>query len=270
MAATTYRTIREHPNASVIRDVLARVPQITDAQLAALAESWRDSLDIASARAAALSADGPLILDALSAFDALTEVFADDLAGKPWAAPLQRGMVRIALKAVRDAIAASYARPVLSTRQYTALMGPWVHVFPERGCGEPDLGPRSADVTQLVAVLASMSARCHDKAADAAFEHALAVALTRDNSVVAAARNEAWSAALVTGRRRTRSVLRRAGREALLRPCPGCGMRWDREDTTVDRVLDLVGDAMNALLVSDAIDVTVAEVLLLPMSQHLS
>ena len=270
MAATTYRTIHEHPNASVIRDVIARVPAITDSQLAALAESWRDSLDIASARAAALSADGPLVLEALAAFDALTEVFADDLAGKPWAPPLQRGMIRIALKAVRDAIAAAYARPVLSTRQYTALMAPWVHVFPERGCGEADLGPRAADVTRLVDVLAFMSSRCHDTAADAAFEHALAVALTRDNSLVAAARNEAWSAALVTGRRRTRIVLRRAGREALVRRCTECNMRWDREDGTVERVLDLVSDAMNALLVSDAIDVTVAEVLLLPMAAHLS
>jgi hypothetical protein len=269
VAATTFRTLTEHPNASVIRDVIARVPQISDRQLVALAETWRDSLEIASARAAALAADGPLVIDALAAFDAVAEVFADDLAGKPWAAPVQRSVVRIALKAVRDAIAAAYARPVLHPRQYAALMAPWERVFPQRGDGELDLGPRALDVSRVLTVLASMSQRCHEPAAALAFDEALERATCRNEEVAAAARGEAWTAALITGRRRTRVVLRRAGREALLRPCRACGTRPDPEHPSNQRVLELVLDAVGALLVADAIDVALLDVLLLPLSAHL-
>jgi hypothetical protein len=269
VAATTYRTLTEHPNASVIQDVLTRVAQISDHHLAALAEAWRDSLDIASARAAALSADGPLVIDALSAFDAVAEVFADDLAGKPWAAPIQRGMVRIALKAVRDAIAAAYARPVLHPKQYAMLMAPWEHVFPRPGNGRPDLGPRSLDVSRLLEMLAGLSTRCHNESAAASFELVLARAVARQEDFLAPARAEMWSAALLTGRRRTRTVLRRAARDSLSHSCSTCATRPDYDDPAVEKVLSLVVDAMDALLVADAVDTTMLEILVLPLSAHL-
>jgi hypothetical protein len=118
-------------------------------------------------------------------------------------------------------------------------------------------------------MLASMSQRCHEPAAALAFDEALERATCRNEEVAAAARGEAWTAALITGRRRARVVLRRAGREALLRPCRACGTRPDPEHPSNQRVLELVLDAVGALLVADAIDVALLDVLLLPLSAHL-
>ena len=270
VATPVYRSLVEHPNAPVVRDVLTRISQITDSDLTRLAACWRDSLDIASARAAALSVDGPLVLEALAAFDAVSEVFADDLAGEPWAAPLQRSVVQLALKAVRDAIAAAYARPVLHPRQYIALMTPWLTVFPRTGTGEADLGPRSTDVTRLLELLESLSTRCHDPAAAAHFDRLAGVASTRDQDFIAPATAEAWSASVITGRRRTRALLRRAAREALLHGCTVCGRRPDPEQLAASRVLALVSDAIGALLVCDTMDRTLVDVLVLPVADVLA
>jgi hypothetical protein len=269
VGAQTFQSLAEHPNAEVIRDVVTRVAQISDRELVALAESWRDSPDLAAARSAALSADAPLVLEALAAFDALTEVFADDLSGKPWAAPIQAPMVRIALKAVRDAIAAAYARPVLHPKQYAALMAPWQQVFPRPGSGRADLGPRPEDVARLLTLLTELAARCHDDRAALAFDRTLAAARARDQEFLSPARADAWSAALLTGRRRTRTVLRRSARLALLRPCSVCGCRPDPDDVAAERVLALAADALDGLLVADAIDTTMLEMLVLPLSTHL-
>lgn len=270
MATPVYRTLVEHPNAHVVRDVLTRISQLTDSDLTRLAASWRDSLDIASARSAALSVDGPLVLEALSAFDAVAEVFADDLAGEPWAAPLQRSVVQLALKAVRDAVAAAYARPVLHPRQYIVLMTPWLTVFPRAGTGEADLGPRSADVTRLLELLEYMATRCHDSAGESHFDRLVGVAATRDDADVAPAAAEAWAAAVLTGRRRTRALLQRAAREALLHGCAVCGRRPDPDQLAATRVLALVNEAIGALLVCDTMDPGLVEALVLPVADVLA
>lgn len=265
-----YRSLVEHPNAPVVREVLARLAQVTDSDLCRLAASWRDSLDIASARAAALCVEGPLILEALAALDAVSEVFADDLKGEPWAAPLQRSVVRLALKAVRDAIAAAYARPVLDPRQYAALMTPWLTVFPKLGTGEADYGPRSAEVSRLLEMLERLSTRCHDSAAAVRFDRLVVTAAGRDAAALAPATAAAWSAAVLTGRRRTRALLRRSAREALLRGCTVCGGRPGRDQLVVSDALAVVSDAIDALLVSDAVDRGLVDVLVLPVMDVLA
>lgn len=270
MSAPVYHSLVEHPNAPVVRDVLTRIAQITDSDLTRLAACWRDSLDIASARAAALAVDGPLVLEALAAFDAVSEVFADDLNGEPWAAPLQRSVVRLALKAVRDAIAAAYARPVLHPRQYVALMTPWLTVFPRAGAGDADLGPRSTDVTRLLELLEHLSTRCHDVAAAERFDQLVSVARTVDADFLAPATAEAWSAAILTGRRRTRALLRRAAREALLHGCTVCGRRPDPEQLAATQALALVTDAIGALLVADTMDRVLVDALVHPVADLLA
>lgn len=270
MATRVYRSSEDHPNAVVLRDVLTRVSQITDSELTRLAACWRDSLDLASARAAALSVDAPLVLEALAAFDAVDEVFADDLNGAPWAAPVQRSVVRLALKAVRDAIAAAYARPVLHPRQYIALMTPWLTVFPSPGTGTADLGPRPADVSRLLELLRALSARCHDRGAARQFDRLAALAAARDADLMAPATAEAWSASVLTGRRRTRAMLRRAARESLLPGCPVCGRRPDPHDQAAAEVLSVVNDAISALLVCDAMEPALLDVLVLPVADALA
>jgi hypothetical protein len=119
-----------HPNAAEIAAVVGRVGELTPRDIVRLASNWRDSRYVASARHRALSPDSPLVVEVLAAFDRFDSIFhrmdavysddggAGDTAVKPQ-------VMSIALKAVRDALAAAYARPVLSRTEYAALIGPW-------------------------------------------------------------------------------------------------------------------------------------------------
>jgi hypothetical protein len=117
-----------HPNSAEIVAVVGRVAELSPRDLVRLANNWRDSRYVALARHRALSPDSPLVVEVLSAFDRVDAIFhradpadegtAGDTAVKPQT-------VSIALKAVRDAVAAAYARPVLRRTEYAALIGPW-------------------------------------------------------------------------------------------------------------------------------------------------
>ncbi len=56
----------------------------------------------------------------------------------------------LALKAVRDAIAAAYARPILSRSEHLALLRPWREVYPASTVSEPDLGPEADRVKSVL------------------------------------------------------------------------------------------------------------------------
>lgn len=243
--------LEEHPNLAEVLGVLAQLAHIGDDDVVALAGSWVNSPSLSEARDRALSPDSPLVVEVLAAFDALSALFADDLVGEADYVVVESEVTVRALKAVRDAIAAAYARPVLSRTEHSALLRPWRTVFPQATVDEPDLGPRAAQVKALLSALPRLSGRCHDEDGQVLFD-----ALVDRSFVGEADRAEAaataFSAAVLTSRRRVWALVRRTGTEGLLRPCTTCRTPVVR-DRDHQRVLDLCLDAACALLVADAV-----------------
>jgi hypothetical protein len=254
----------QHPNIDEILGVLAALPHIGDAELPVLAEAWCNTPFLADARAHALSPDSPLIIEVLACFEAVAALFDDDLAGEADYVTIDPEVTTTALKAVRDAIAATYAKPVLTHGEFQALMRPWRRVFPARGYAEPYLGPNAVQVKQVLANLPLLAARCHDERGRELFDSLMYTAETVNRDLRDTARNEAWRAAVLTSRRRMWAMLHRSGLEAISRRCHRCG---SREATGGQRmVLELCLDAARGLLVADAIDDTFTDILTLPLA----
>ena len=257
----TIETLDAHPNLPEILGVLAQLPHVTDSELTKLAAAWHNTVALAEARARALDPDCPLVLEVLSAFEAVQALFDDD--EDLYDAVVDKQTVRVALKAVRDAIAAAYARPVLSRAEHADLMSSWRAVYPTDTVDEPDLGARSAEVKSLLQAMPLLATRCHDTGAASLYDSILAMIWTLDEDVRSVAREEAWQAALLTNRRRVWGLVRRSGAEGIGRYCSQCRTRSDDDDTV--RVLALCLDAACALLVADAIDDNLVDVLTLPV-----
>jgi hypothetical protein len=255
--------LEEHPNLPEVLGVLAQLAHIGDEHLRELADTWVNSPSLSEARDRALSPDSPLVLEVLASFDALSALFADDLAGEADYVVVEKEVTVRALKAVRDAIAAVYARPVLAKSEYNALLRPWRTVFPQPTVDEPDLGPRGDQVKALLASMPLLATRCHDEAGRALFDSLV------DRSFVAEAdRAEAaataFQAAVLTSRRRVWALVRRTGAEGLLRPCTSCRTP-SAQDRDGQRVLDLCLDAACALLVADTLPDACTELLADPV-----
>lgn len=272
----TVTSLDDHPNRTEILSVLAQLPQVEDRALVELAESWANGGRggyVASARDRALSPDSPLVIDVLTAFEAVTALFADDVGGAAHAGVAPHVAV-IALKAVRDAIAAVFARPVLTRAEYLALLRPWRQVYPTATIVEPDLGPQGNQLRSLLAALPRLATRCHDAAGQASFDALVERAWLSDYDRREAARECAWQAALITSRRRVWAMVRYSAAEAFGRRCARCGTTPDGADER--RVLGLCLDAACALLVADAVpDEMVAELtaplaLLVPRPRRLA
>lgn len=259
-------SLEEHPNLSEILGVLAQLAHVSDRELPRLAAAWTNTVAVAEARDRALSPDSPLVCEVLAAFEAVSALFEDDLRGEAPYLTVDPQIAVRALKAVRDAIAATYARPVLSRMEYAALLRPWRSVFPaESARDEPDLGPRADQVKALLAALPSLAMRCHDEAGQALYD-ALIDRSFVDESDRAEARDAAFGAAILTSRRRTWALVRRSGTEGLSRTCHTCrgaGLTSERDD---QRVLALCLDAACALLVADALPDAVVAVLIDPVA----
>jgi hypothetical protein len=260
----TIAVLEEHPNLAEILGVLAQLAHIRDNELPRLADAWCNTIGVAEARDRALSPDSPLVLEALAAFEAVSALFDDDLRGEAAYVTVASDVTTIALKAVRDAIAAAYAKPILSRAEYTALLRPWRSVFPASTVDEPDLGPNAEQVKQLLALLPVLSTRCHDaegrRLYDALVDRSFAHETDR-----ADAREEAFQAAVLTSRRRVWALVRRSGAEGLSRPCPSCrGAVNDERET--QRVMALCLDAACALLVADALPDATTSVLTEPVT----
>lgn len=245
--------LEDHPNLAEILGVLAQLAHIEDGQLEQLAHSWRNTVGVAEARRRALSPDSPLVIDVLAAFDAVGALYADDLDGGCDYVSVDPDVASTALKAVRDAIAAAYARPILRRSEYSGLIGPWRSVFPRPTVHEPDLGPGRLEVKQLLGLLPTLAGRCHDEQGRRVYDGLLVQAMTTNESERTQARDAAFSAAVRTGRRRVWTLVRRSAAEGLGRSCRTC--RSGRGDTPYDdeRVVELCADAACALLVSDAV-----------------
>jgi hypothetical protein len=246
----TVDRLEDHPNLPEILGVLAQLAHVADSDLPLLAGAWTNSATVAQARDRALSPDSPLVLEVLAAFEAVAALFEDDLRGEAAYVTVDPAVTTTALKAVRDAIAASYARPILSRGDHALLMRPWRSVYATSTVDEPDLGPQADAVKALLAALPRLAARCHDRDGAAAFE-ALVDQSFVDESDRAGARDTAFQAAVLTSRRRTWALVRRSGAEGLSRPCFQCGHRIDEREH--HRVLSLCLDAACALLVADAV-----------------
>ena len=245
--------LEDHPNLGEVLGVLAQLAHVTDEDLARLSESWVNDAFLGQARAKALTPDSPLVCEVLSAFEAVSALFEDDLRGEAPYVTVDPGTASLALKAVRDAIAASYARPVLSRAEHAALMRPWRAVYPQTTGGQPDLGPQSDQVHALLAALPRLATRCHDAAGLRLWESLLDQSYVAE-SERAEARDSAFSAAVVTRRRRVWALVRRSGAEGLGRSCPTCRTpRSYDTDRESERVLGLCLDAVCALLVADAL-----------------
>jgi hypothetical protein len=261
--AATIDSLDAHPNLPEILGVLAQLPHITDGELQRLADAWHNTVGLAESRARALDPDSPLILEVLSAFEAVQSLFADDVNGDQDYLLVEPEVASVALKAVRDAIAAAYARPILTRTEHSALMTAWREVYPIDAVEEPDLGARSAEIKALLQAMPLLATRCHDDSAAALYESILEMSWVLDEDVRGVARDEAWQAAILTSRRRVWGLVRRSGAEGIGRYCGRCRTRHDDHDTS--RVLSICLDAACALLVADAIDDNLVDVLILPV-----
>jgi len=256
--------LEQHPNLAEIVGVLAQLAHIRDEDLPRLAEAWTDITLVREARSAALSPESPLVLEVLAAFDALGALFADDVRGEASYLTVPTDVVRSAMCAIRDAIAATYAEPILTRAGHRALLAPWRAVYPTATILEPDLGPRAEQVKQLLAALPTLSSRCHDQASRALYD-ALADRSFADESDRAAATGQAFDVAVLTSRRRVWALVRRTGAESFGRPCPSCRSQLP-DDGELRRVMTLCLDAACALLVADALPDSTTELLTAPVT----
>ncbi len=258
-------SLEDHPNLPEILGVLAQLPHITDADLPLLAQAWHNTVTVAAARAHALQPDSPLVLEVLACFEAVVALFDADLTGAADYVTVPTATTHTALKAVRDAIAAAYARPFLSRGEYQSLMAPWRAVYPMQNFDEPDLGPHAERIKAVLTAMPRLSQRCHDIDSRRLYDRLLHTALSLESTMRESARNEAWRAAVLTARRRVWLMVRRSATEAISRPCLQCGRHDDLG--TEDAVLELCLDAAFGLLVADAIDDTFIDVLTMPLSE---
>jgi hypothetical protein len=253
-----------HPNVTEILAITSQLPCITDPQLTALAETWHNTTFLAEARRRALEPDSPLVLDALARFETVQALFADEIRGGEDYLTVEPDVAALALKAIRDAIAAAYARPILSTAEHEALTKAWRAVFPTDLAITPNLGTRASDITVLLAALPRLSARCHDTAAAEEYDAILSAGTVLDEDIRCAARDEAWHAAVLTSRRRVWQLLRHTADESGKRGyCSTCRRRGYDEDTA--RVLSLCVDAACGLLVAGTVEDDVVDVLITPV-----
>jgi hypothetical protein len=259
---TFISALEEHPNLAEVLGVLAQLAHVGDADLPRLAEAWNNNGAVADARDKALSPDSPLVLEALAAFEALSSLFEEDLAGEAAYVTVDPAVTSTALKAIRDAIAGAYAQPVLTRGEHALLMTPWRTVYADAAVHEPDLGPEGPRVKALLAALPRLAARCHDE------EGADLYARLVDHSFVdecdrATARDSAFQAAVLTSRRRIWALVRRSGTEGLSRACPSCPPVQDHSE--LSRVMTVCLDAACVLLVADAVSEDLIELLTAPV-----
>ena len=245
--------------------MLAQLAHVDDAALPLLAQAWVNSPSLAIARDRALAPDSPLVLEVLGAFGAVGALFADDLAGQAAYLTVDRRVTVLALKAVRDAIAGAYARPVLSRREHQALLRPWRTVYPEPTVEEPDLGPRGDQVKALLSCLPVLAGRCHDPAGQALFDALVDRSYLAESERVEALAS-AFDAAVLTSRRRVWALVRRTGTQGMSRGCPTCRTGQVDSERDVQRVLTLCLDAACALLVADAMGDASTELLTDPVT----
>jgi hypothetical protein len=265
--SVTVERLEDHPNLPEVLGVLAQLAHIGDDELTRLAGAWTNTVAVAAARDTALSPDSPLVCEVLAAFDAVSALFLEDLAGEASYLAVPPGVVSTALKAVRDAIAAAYARPILTRSEHAALLAPWRTVYAQPTVDEPDLGPQAELVKALLALMPVLAGRCHDSTGQVLFD-ALVDRSFAAESERADALETAFQAAVLTSRRRVWALVRRSGAEGLSRPCPSCRRGPEvTADREAQRVMTLCLDAACALLVADTLPDATTALLTSPVTE---
>ena len=217
-----------HPNETEIRGILSRLPCISDGDLPLLARAWHNTTLLAEARRRSLEPDSPLVIEILSWFDTVQALFAEEIRGDADYLTVDPEVTSWALKAVRDAIAAAYARPILTATEHNALMKAWRSVYPTDHVCDPDLGKRAAEVASLLVAMPRLASRCHDAGAAAEYTAILHAAAGLDEDVRCAARDEAWHAGsphLASPGLATGTPQRRREPQPLLRDLPATSAR---------------------------------------------
>ncbi len=261
---TPIGSLDAHPNLTEIRAVLSRLPCLPDSALPLLAGAWHNTTLLAEARRRALEPDSPLVVEVLACFETVQSLYAEEIRGGADYLTVDPEVTSTALKAIRDAIAAAYARPILTGIEHDALMQAWRTVFPTDKVADPDLGSRADDVMALLAAMPRLAARCHDASAAGEYASILLAGANIDEEVRSAAQDEAWHAAVLTSRRRVWQLLCSTGADSINGYCTTCRQRRRDPDTT--RVLTLCVDAACGLLVAGTLDEDIVEVLVTPVS----
>ncbi|MEO6713653.1 MAG: hypothetical protein ABIM89_09525 [Mycobacteriales bacterium] len=252
MSAPTLHRTEDHPNRGEIFGVLAQMIHLGDEQLPVLADRWVNTDVVSRARSKALSPDSPLILEVLAAFDSVSFLFAEDLDGSAEYLTVEPTVTVVALKAIRDAIAAAYAQPVLSRSEHAELLRPWRSIFPTNSFAEPDFGPDRGDIARLFRLLPSLAGRCHDELGQLLWQSVTDRSAGTDPVAHSAALDAAWEAAVVTRRRRLWRLARRTATEAYSARCPACTGRAGTDEDI--QLLSYCLGGVYAMLVRDAID----------------
>jgi hypothetical protein len=266
LRARRINRLEDHPNLRGILTILAQLVHASDTEIGHLAAIWRNTPRLAAARDKALSPDTPLVVEVLASFDALSAIYADDLAGVDDYVTVDPSITATALKAVRDAIAAAYAKPVLTRPEYTALIRPWRTVYPRGRRYEPDLGPFGSEVKRVLATLPILARRCHDADSLRVYDSLLVSLLARDEITHRNAMETAFTSAVRTGRRRVWTLVRRSAAEGFWRLCPACRTMANFADTGADqRVMELCADLACTLLVQDILDPDTVASLIAPL-----
>jgi hypothetical protein len=236
------------------------IPHLTDAEIERLAEAWTNCSALAVARDTALSARTPLIHEVLGVFESVDFLFhecCDDTPTKT---------VDDATKAIRDAVAAAFARPLLRRAQYRALMRPW-RLVQQRPTARPLYGPQTGHITRLLDLISTVGNRCHDGAAERLFDELDNTALILNRELADHARAAVSAAVEITGRARLARFIEAGARRRASGGCQRCG---ETVGTSVCRVRMLCSDAAVALTVSDLLDDTLVEVLTVPVTSALA
>jgi hypothetical protein len=256
-------SLESHPNALEILGITSRLACITDDQLIQLAAVWQNTSELGEARRHALEPDSPLVFEALSRFETVQVLFAEEIRGGEEYLGVEPDAASTALKAIRDAIAAAYARPAITAAEHSVLTKAWRAIFPNDRIATPDLGTRPTEVTSLLHALPRLAATCHDEAARAEHAAILDASLAADEDIHWAAREEAWHAAVLTSRRRMWWLIRHTADCERARYCLTCRERERSPET--EQVLTFVADAACGLLVSGSLDEDIVEVLTAPV-----
>jgi hypothetical protein len=256
-------SLESHPNALEILAITSRLPCITDDQLVQLAAVWENTSELGEARRHALEPDSPLVFEALSRFETVQVLFAEEIRGGEEYLGVEPDTASTALKAIRDAIAAAYARPAISATEHSVLTKAWRTIFPNDRIATPDLGSRPSDVTSLLHALPRLASICHDPAAADEYAAILEASLAADEDIHWAAREEAWHAAVLTSRRRMWWLIRHTADCERARYCLTCRDRERSPET--ERVLTFCADAACGLLVAGTLDEDIVEVLTAPV-----
>lgn len=114
-----------HPNLDEITGIVGQIPLLGDEDLCLLGRAWLNTTEVVHARARALDPDCPLVVDVLRAFESISTTFRDIVAATERQADAGSGV-----KALRDAVAGSFARPRLTRREHKVLLRPWHTAFP--------------------------------------------------------------------------------------------------------------------------------------------